>query len=532
MADATSPAQRLVPGAPPPPPAPKSQKKKRKTTKAKSTADSTEGHVDIPDSTSAALIDHAPQPEDVKEGHVAPQLIVQPSESGEPSTPLQEGSQKPSPLVDMLNKRLKATNKKILRIQSYSTNPPEKLNDDQKRTLKTLPILEGVYKELEEVRKAVETHEAEHAHELLVKQSEAAQAEQKRAEEALAAAELRHRHLTGDLLSFIRIHSLINAGHPAGLALNLDELEDSAVYSATEALLGEDIENKAEVIRGFYSAEGDFNGVEYSRLLEITQQFLNPPRVPTPVPEPVADLEEPAAAAEPEITVGGLPLSLGTSASFRFVVDDELEAEAEAQPALEQSTEWVHVNDTEATQVAEVDVVETVTEVNVNGHTFVEDSVTLTTTAEVPVATSNGAINWADEDEGGLPSIAGLHAKFGTETQVQPPSPTAPVSGVHHVNGGALPEEDGFTSAARGRGRGRGAHRGDRGSFRGRGGDRGGFRGGERGRGGFRSDRGGERGGFRGERGGERGGYRGRGEWRGGEGGFHESRGGAVAASS
>lgn len=124
-----------------------------------------------------------------------------------------------------------------------------------------------------------------------------------------------------------------------------------------------------------------------SRLLEITQQFLNPPRVPTPVPEPVADLEEPAAAAEPEITVGGLPLSLGTSASFRFVVDDELEAEAEAQPALEQSTEWVHVNDTEATQVAEVDVVETVTEVNVNGHTFVEDSVTLTTTAEVSLCT-------------------------------------------------------------------------------------------------------------------------------------------------
>jgi hypothetical protein len=32
----------------------------------------------------------------------------------------------------------------------------EKLNEDQKRTLKTLPSLEAVYKELEEVKKAVE----------------------------------------------------------------------------------------------------------------------------------------------------------------------------------------------------------------------------------------------------------------------------------------------------------------------------------------------------------------------------------------
>lgn len=44
------------------------------------------------------------------------------------------------------------------RIQSYSTTPMEKLNDDQLRALKTLPVLEGVAKELEEVKKAVEVH--------------------------------------------------------------------------------------------------------------------------------------------------------------------------------------------------------------------------------------------------------------------------------------------------------------------------------------------------------------------------------------
>lgn len=43
-----------------------------------------------------------------------------------------------------------------IRIQSYSTTPVEKLNEDQLRTLKTLPVLEGIHKELEEVKKAVE----------------------------------------------------------------------------------------------------------------------------------------------------------------------------------------------------------------------------------------------------------------------------------------------------------------------------------------------------------------------------------------
>lgn len=33
---------------------------------------------------------------------------------------------------------------------------PEKLNDDQRRTLKTLPTLEAIQKELGEVKKAIE----------------------------------------------------------------------------------------------------------------------------------------------------------------------------------------------------------------------------------------------------------------------------------------------------------------------------------------------------------------------------------------
>lgn len=42
------------------------------------------------------------------------------------------------------------------RISTYASTPQEKLNEDQKRTLKTLPGLEAVHKELEEVKKAIE----------------------------------------------------------------------------------------------------------------------------------------------------------------------------------------------------------------------------------------------------------------------------------------------------------------------------------------------------------------------------------------
>ena len=63
------------------------------------------------DTTTAALIDKAPAESDVKEGIVAPQLVAQASE--EPQTPVDV---KPSPIVEMLNKRLKANGKKIVSV--------------------------------------------------------------------------------------------------------------------------------------------------------------------------------------------------------------------------------------------------------------------------------------------------------------------------------------------------------------------------------------------------------------------------------
>ncbi|THH30929.1 hypothetical protein EUX98_g3250 [Antrodiella citrinella] len=547
MSSVSSPVvqHRIVPGAPPPPPSSKSQKKKRKTPAKSADGD----HVDVPDTPAASQIEMAPSSEDIKAGSVANQLLSQPEEIPEATTPILDGANKNSPLAEMVSKRMKATNKKILRIQSYSTNPPEKLNDDQKRTLKTLPVLEGIYKELEEVKKAIEQHEAEDNREIALKEAQAAQAEQQRIDDAVAAAEQSHHIKTRDLLTFFRLHSALTAAHPSATGLGLSESEGLAVYSVTETLLGEDADSKTEVVRSFISGEGEIQGVSYSRLVEITQLYVNPAATETPesVEESIEQSEE--SAPTPEITVGGLPPSLATSGSFHFMQEDELEANPELSQSATEQQEWVQIESDAA--LPEVEVTETIAEVEVNGHTVVQDTVTVTTTTEY---SKEGAINWADEEDGGLPSIAGLQAKFGTPDGTLTPSPPTPAPQtpqphMEQLNNGPTVDDDGFVSAQRARGsRGRRGFRGgDRGGFRGnfrgdrgayRGGDRGVFRGGDRGgergesrgdRGEFRGDRGEFRGGDRGSfRGGERGGYRGgrsNGDWRGGDDGEHRGRG-------
>ncbi|KAI0371149.1 hypothetical protein BV20DRAFT_965824 [Pilatotrama ljubarskyi] len=512
---------RVVPGAPPPPPPSKSQKKKRKTAKTKE-ASEPDAHVVVPDTTTAALIEKAPEEKDIKEGTVAPELVAQTSEGSGTSVEL-----KLSPIVDMLSKRLKANGKKITRIQNYQNEPPEKLNEDQKRLLKTLPALEAVSKELEEVKKVIEVHEAELAQELALLKAAAARAEAQRIRDAVAAVQAEYLDKTAELVTFLRLHSMLSSRHPDALALNLSEMEGIAIYSITETLFHEHLPGKTDMIRSLFTGEGEHLGVPYSRILEIKDQFLHPP---PPQPKAAEEPQEPVAEAEEvPASVSGIPSTIGTSGGINFILTDEL-AEAEAENPAE-SGEWVDVQaQPEPEQPAEVEITETVTEAQVNGHTVVEESVTITTTTEVP---PSGPINWADEDHNELPSLANLQAHYGTSGEASPAveAPEADgavpeTPGTPHVNGQSrVVDEEGFTQQHRGRGRGRGGHRGGE-----RGGERGGFRGGFRG-----GDRGGPRGGYRG---GDRGGYRGRadGEWRGGRGGrgrgrgFHDPRGGAPPA--
>lgn len=106
---------RIVPGAPPPAPLTKSQKKKKVKT-AKKTPEHDD--VALPDAASAALTEKAPTEIDVKEGSVAPELVAQ-SEGQASQTPVEDPSLKATPIVDMLNKRLKQIQKKIVSTGAY-----------------------------------------------------------------------------------------------------------------------------------------------------------------------------------------------------------------------------------------------------------------------------------------------------------------------------------------------------------------------------------------------------------------------------
>jgi len=278
-----------------------------------------------------------------------------------------------------------------------------------------------------------------------------------------------------------------------------DSNETAAIISAADALVAEDEERKQAVINGFLSGTGDIAGSSYTRISDIFQQYRNPPLNPIPVQddyveEAEGEEEEALVAADstvdtdPSVSVAGDPTSL------RFIQASEIET-----PTFD----GVWVEKADATGHEEV----------VNGHA---SEAPLTPSA--PVDANNSTIDWADDEEGGLPSIANLQAKFGTSGSATPEVADEvlepAVNGDPNDDPAQREENDGFTEArGRGRGRGplrggqRGFHReGDRGGYRGPHGDRGGFRGGDRG--GFRGYRGGERGG-------ERGGYRGRGEWRG-----------------
>lgn len=111
-----TPTQRYVPGALPPVPASKSSKKKRKTGKGTRSDDSPAlSSVAIPDST--APIEKTQDAPDVKDGPFADSLPLDPhSTNGLSSGQHAHDEAKHSPIVDLFQKRIKSTNKKIVRL--------------------------------------------------------------------------------------------------------------------------------------------------------------------------------------------------------------------------------------------------------------------------------------------------------------------------------------------------------------------------------------------------------------------------------
>ncbi|EIW83003.1 hypothetical protein CONPUDRAFT_164020 [Coniophora puteana RWD-64-598 SS2] len=397
MTELTTPVStpRLVPGAPPL--GSTSQRKKRKTTKSKAVDSPIEPPVAIPDSTAAALVERAPDATDIQEGSVAPELVVQP----ENESVTDDNSPKPSPVAELIQKRTKALGKKITRISSYASIEYEKLNDDQKRTLKTLPALEAVHKELDDVKKAIEAHEADYGRELALQKAEAKRAEQARISEAISVTKASCIDGTLSIFSLIRLRSSLATGAISS-ALDFNDIEGSAIFGVTDTLLGVDSEAKRDVVDGLMSGEGSFNEVAYARILDIVSSFLHPVREPSPLPTDAESIHEGDAAVlapgTPPISMTAAGAPTNGSSGFHFMQASELDGPSfESAELVEKPSTSTEANSLES-QVEDVAVTDPSIDVPSNGQP-----------ADTPAP--NGALDWADE-EGGLPSIATLQATF------------------------------------------------------------------------------------------------------------------------
>ena len=121
MSDTTS-TPRYVPGAPPTAPPSKTLKKKRKPAKGGiSEASPALSSVAIPDPASPASPAKVPDTSDTKDGPVSESLLADPrATNGSPSGQHVLDEAKHSPVVDLIQKRIKAATKKIVRRPLWS----------------------------------------------------------------------------------------------------------------------------------------------------------------------------------------------------------------------------------------------------------------------------------------------------------------------------------------------------------------------------------------------------------------------------
>ncbi|KAK2465455.1 hypothetical protein APHAL10511_002527 [Amanita phalloides] len=307
---------RAAPSAPSPGEAsPKPQRRPRYREKAKS-----------PSETSIVL-------DSVHHLQVDPHITTLPSlnapEAEGPSVP---DESKLSPIIDLINRRLKTISRKIAHIEVYASTDPQHVNADQKRFMRTLPTQLAIHKELSEVKRVVEAQEAYSTHEPVAGTREAEEAEgadtgaaQVDAVPPQLYSQLQETFVakTIDLLNLLR-YSLLASGKLD--TLSTDKTEGSIIDGVADALLGMDDDKRRASVEGFLHESGDFDGLSYTLLVEIAKAGLALHRAPTPLPAEETQGEEPAA--EPEtaaaVVVAGIPEGLPQTKKINFVQESEI----------------------------------------------------------------------------------------------------------------------------------------------------------------------------------------------------------------
>ncbi|KAL8281138.1 hypothetical protein RQP46_006496 [Phenoliferia psychrophenolica] len=416
--------------------------------------------------------------------------------------------------VEAVNKRLRASAKKIQRIVTYEEKT-EALNADQQKAIASKPALEATVKELNELLVILKAEEAENDRRQAVLTSRLEKRHEADVAAAVAAAKASPAASQSDivlLLQFIHLHGLFNATTqgfappvlPAAVA-NATGNEVAAVRCLYDLLSngpllggnGDAIERIALLASG--ASDKIIGDTTYGRVKELIAGLTSPPAEPAFVPTVESSL--PATPND----------------STTALVDGDA-----AAPSFLQASELAdEVPEPVAAPIVEAPIVE--------APAPVQAAPAVQSGWGVPAPTSNGTpapvvesaptLDWSALDNSGdLPSLEGLAP--------QVPQAAAPVPQVQ-VQPAAPIESDGFQQApARGGRRGNGpsdsrggrggGYRGNNGGEGGRGG--GSFRGRERREGGGPREGGPREGGPPGGGDGWTSAPRGRGGYQGGEG--------------
>ncbi|WWC87609.1 uncharacterized protein L201_002499 [Kwoniella dendrophila CBS 6074] len=122
---------------------------------------------------------------------------------------INRGSREKGPVEEVITKRIRQLGKKIQRFKGYVSQPHDSLNADQKSAINSLPTLESIYKELEDLAKQVEPVELEQAGKIRELKEQAKQ----EAEGTVAGKVSEFQaSLSTPLSLFLRLHQLL---HPA-----------------------------------------------------------------------------------------------------------------------------------------------------------------------------------------------------------------------------------------------------------------------------------------------------------------------------
>jgi hypothetical protein len=85
---------------------------------------------------------------------------------------------------------------------------------------------------------------------------------------------------TSSLLTLLRLRSVLASDAPHA-ALDFEESEGSAIFTACDALLGEESDTKNTILLDFLSGEGDLNGVS-CKPVEFQSHETNQPSLQIP----------------------------------------------------------------------------------------------------------------------------------------------------------------------------------------------------------------------------------------------------------